>query len=97
MKKYDRYIDRLFDEDNFEPIEIVGEDNKTYKFEQVAVVETDHGCYAVLVNEETLEGEAHVFFIDEEQDCLTYVDNELVTNEVLSQLDSEYDDYDEEE
>ena len=88
MKKdYERYIDRLFDEDNFEPIEIVGEDGKTYKFEQIAVVETDHGCYAVMVDEQTAEGEAHVFFIDEEQDSLTYVDNELVANEVLAMLD----------
>ncbi|MBO5339244.1 MAG: hypothetical protein J6A96_06045 [Clostridia bacterium] len=92
MKKdYERYIDRLFDEDNFEPIEIVGEDGKTYKLEQIAVVETEHGCYAVLVDENTEEGEAYVFFIDEEQDSLTYVDNELVANEVLSMLDENFD------
>lgn len=92
MKKdYDRYIDRLFDEDNFEPIEVVGEDGKTYKLEQLAVVETEHGCYAVMVDEQVAEGEAYVFFIDEEQDSLTYVDNELVANEVLSMLDEELD------
>ena len=92
MKKdYERYIDRLFDEDNFEPIEIVGEDGKTYKLEQVAVVETEHGCYAVMVDDQTAEGEAYVFFIDEEQDALTYVDNELVANEVLSMLDEMFD------
>ena len=91
MKKYDRYIDRLFDEDNFEPIEIVGEDGKTYKLTQIAVVETEHGAYAVLADENLGENEAYVFFIDEEQDCLTYVDNELVANEVLSELDEEID------
>ena len=91
MKKYDRYIDRLFDEENFEPIEIVGEDGKTYKLTQIAVVETEHGAYAVLADENLGENEAYVFFIDEEQDCLTYVDNELVANEVLSELDEEID------
>ncbi|MBO5379661.1 MAG: hypothetical protein J6A90_04975 [Clostridia bacterium] len=91
MKKYDRYIDRLFDEDNFEPIEVVGEDGKTYKLTQIAVVETEHGAYAVLADENLGENEAYVFFIDEEQDCLTYVDNELVANEVLSELDEEID------
>lgn len=91
MKKYDRYIDRLFDEDNFEPIEVVGEDGKTYKLTQIAVVETEHGAYAVLADESLGENEAYVFFIDEEQDCLTYVDNELVANEVLSELDEEID------
>ena len=90
-KEYERYIDRLFDEDNFEPIEIVGEDDKTYKFEQIAVVETDHGCYAVLANEDLPDDEAYVFFIDEEQDALTYVDNELVANEVLAMLDAQFD------
>lgn len=92
MKNYDRYIDQLFDEDNFEPIEIKGEDGNTYKLNQLAVVETEHGAYAVLVDENVEEGEAYVFFIDEEQDCLTYVDNELVANEVLAELDAEYDD-----
>ncbi|MBQ4108046.1 MAG: hypothetical protein IJC80_01455 [Clostridia bacterium] len=91
MKKYDRYIDRLFDEENFEPIEIVGEDGKTYKLTQIAVVETEHGAYAVLADENLGENEAYVFFIDEEQDCLTYVDNELVANEVLAELDEEID------
>jgi uncharacterized protein (DUF1684 family) len=91
MKKYDRFIDRLFDEDNFEPIEIVGEDGKTYKLNQLAVVEMEHGCYAVLVDDNVAEGEAYVFFIDEEQDQLTYVDNELVANEVLAELDADYD------
>lgn len=91
MKKYDRFIDRLFDEENFEPIEIVGEDGKTYKLNQLAVVETEHGCYAVLVDDNVEEGEAYVFFIDEEQDQLTYVDNELVANEVLAELDADYD------
>ena len=92
MKKYDRFIDRLFDEDNFEPIEITGEDGKTYKLNQVAVVEMEHGCYAVMVDENVAEDEAYVFFIDEEQDQLTYVDNELVANEVLAELDNDYDD-----
>lgn len=91
MKKYDRYIDRLFDEENFEPIEIVGEDGNTYKLTQIAVVETEHGAYAVLADENLGENEAYVFFIDEEQDCLTYVDNELVANEVLAELDEKID------
>ena len=88
MKKdYERYIDRLFDEDNFEPVEIVDGDGKTCKFDLIAVVETEHGCYAVLTNDQIAEDEAFVFFIDEEQDELTYVDNELVANEVLAMLD----------
>lgn len=94
MKKYDRYIDRLFDEENFEPIEVVGEDGKTYKLTQIAVVETDHGAYAVLADENLGDNEAYVFFIDEEQDQLTYVDNELVANEVLAELDDDFEDDD---
>ena len=94
MKKYDRYIDRLFDEDNFEPIEVVGEDGNTYKLNQLAVVETEHGCSAVMVDDNVGEDEAYVFFIDEEQDQLVYVDNELVANEVLAELDDDFDDDD---
>lgn len=92
MKKYEREMDKLFDEDNLEPIEIEGEDGAVYKFNQLALIPMEHGCYTVLKNVDPMEGvdedEVFVFFIDEEQDELVYVDNEMVANEVLQELEN---------
>ncbi len=91
MKNYEREMDKLFDEENTEPIEIEGEDGVVYKFDQIALIPMEHGCYTVLKNvtpmEDVEDDEVFVFFIDEEQDCLVYVENETVANEVLSELD----------
>lgn len=96
MKKYEREMDKLFDEDNKEPIEIEGEDGVVYKFDQIALIPMEHGCYTVLKNVTPMEGvdddEVFVFFIDEEQDELVYVENEMVANEVLSELNNMLDD-----
>ena len=39
MKKYDRYIDRFFDEENFDNVKLEDNDGKEIEFEQVAVVD----------------------------------------------------------
>lgn len=81
--KYDRYIDRFFDENNFENIKI--EDNgKEIEFEQVALVDYDEKSYVILhqVDKED-EYEVDVFLVDEEKDELTYIDDELLCESIF--------------
>ena len=81
--KYDRYIDRFFDENNFENIKI--EDNgKEIEFEQVALVDYDEKYYVILhqVDKED-EYEVDVFLVDEEKDELTYIDDELLCESIF--------------
>ena len=81
--KYDRYIDRFFDENNFENIKI--EDNgKEIEFEQVALVDYNEQYYVSLHQVDSKdEYEVDVFLIDEEKDELTYIDDELLCEAVF--------------
>lgn len=81
--KYDRYIDRFFDENNFENIKI--EDNGTeIEFEQVALVDYNEQYYVILHQVDSKdEYEVDVFLIDEEKDELTYIDDELLCEAVF--------------
>ncbi len=100
MSNYERYVDRLFDESNEENIFINDNDGKEYEFIQLAVVDFKENYYAVLQPVTPVEGvgedEFLVFLIDEEKDCLTYVeDDEIIDGvneefiEMLEELDEE--------
>lgn len=63
-------LDVLLDEDNEDPITLYDENNKAYKFDQVAVIPLDDNLYAILKPVDELEGvaddEAIVFSVNEQ-------------------------------
>lgn len=88
--EYKRYIDRLFDDNNFEPVVIKDNSGKDVEFNQVAVVDYDGAYYAVLEPITRLDGvedgEVLIFKIDEEKDELVYEENEETANGILELL-----------
>ncbi|MBQ7225155.1 MAG: DUF1292 domain-containing protein [Clostridia bacterium] len=100
MSNYERYVDRLFDENNDERITVADNDGKEIEFEQVAVVDFDGGYYAVLKPTVALEGvgedEVLTFYIDEENDCLVYEEDESVIDGVYAEFIKMLEDADEE-
>lgn len=62
-------LDVLLDEDNEDPITLYDENNKAYKFDQVAVIPLDEKLYAILKPIDELEGvaddEAIVFAVND--------------------------------
>ncbi len=93
----ERYIDRFFDDENFDKIYLNDNSGKEIEFEQVATVDYDANYYAILYPLTKIEGlgenEALVFLIDEENDCLVYVEEDEIANAVfevyLSSLDED--------
>ncbi len=93
----ERYVDRFFDDDNFDKIYLNDNSGKEIEFEQVATVDYDANYYAILYPLTQIEGlgenEALVFLIDEENDCLVYVEEDDIATAVfevyLSSLDEE--------
>ncbi|MBQ9786523.1 MAG: DUF1292 domain-containing protein [Clostridia bacterium] len=65
-------LDILLDEDNESPITLYNEENKPFKFDQVAVIPLDNNLYAILKPIDELEGvaddEAIVFAVNETDD-----------------------------
>ena len=88
MKKYERYIDRFFDEENFENVKLEDNDGKQIEFEQIAVVDYEEKYYAILHPITKMDGvaddEALVFLIDEEKDELTYCEDEATAQAVFA-------------
>jgi len=99
MAKYERYIDRFFDENNFENVVLEDNDGKATEFEQIALVDYDANYYIILHPVSKIEGvnedEALVFLIDENEDCVVYVEDEeialAVFNEYYESLESDED------
>lgn len=87
-KKYERYIDRFFDENNFDNVELQDEDGKRIEFEQIALVDYEGDYYVILDPVTKLdgveEGEVFIFLIDENEDGLVFVDDADVANGVFS-------------
>ncbi len=87
MKKYERYIDRFFDEENFENVKLEDNDGKEIEFEQIAVVDYEEKYYVILHPVTKMDGveedEALVFLIDEEKDELSYCDDEVLAQSVF--------------
>ena len=97
MSDYEKYVDRLFDENNDEKIYVKDNGGKEIEFEQVAVVDYKEKYYAILHPVTEIEGveedEAFVFEINEDEDCLEIVDDfdlaEKVFEEYYKLLDEE--------
>lgn len=88
MKNYERYIDRFFDEENFDNVKLEDNDGKEIEFEQIAVVDYEEKYYVILHPITKMEGigedEALVFLIDEEKDELIYCDDEATAQAVFA-------------
>ncbi len=88
MAKYERYIDRFFDENNFDNVELQDEDGKRIEFEQIALVDYEGDYYVILDPVTELEGvgedEVLIFLIDENEDCLVFVDDVDVAQGVFN-------------
>lgn len=100
MSDYEKFVDRLFDENNEEKIYIKDDDGKEIAFEQLAVVDFEENYYAVLLPVTPIEGvdedEFLIFLINEDDDCLTYVKDDRIIDgvsqaffEMLEELDEE--------
>ena len=83
----ERYIDRLFDDNNFENIFLTDNEGKEIEFEQLGLVDYEGDYYAVLSPVTKIEGigddEVLIFMIDEENDALVYVEDDEVADGVL--------------
>lgn len=101
MSNYEKYVDRLFDENNDEKIFVKDNDGREIEFEQVAVVDYNESYYAVLQPVTPIEGvsedEVLVFLIDEEKDCLTYVEDDEIIDGVNEEFLAMLEELDEEE
>ena len=89
-EKNERFVDKLFDDNNFESIFIKDNNGKEIEFDQVALVDYEGDYYAILMPLTKLEGveedEVLIFRIDEEKDCLVYLEDEKIANEVMDVL-----------
>jgi hypothetical protein len=87
-KRYDRYIDRFFDEENFDNVKLEDNSGTEIEFEQVAVVDYEEKYYVILHPVTEMEGigedEALVFLIDEDKDELVYCDDESTAQAVFA-------------
>lgn len=101
MAEYEKYVDRLFDENNEENIFVKDNEGKEIEFEQVAVVDFEESYYAVLKPVTPVDGvsedEFLVFLIDEEKDCLVYEEDDRVIDGVNEEFCAMLDELDEEE
>ena len=92
---YEKYVDRLFDDNNFEPVVIKDNDGKDVEFDQVAVVDFEGSYYAVLAPITKLEGvgedEVLIFKIDEEKDQLVFLEDEKIADSIIDLLAEEED------
>ena len=79
MATYERFIDRFFDENNFENVKIADEDGNEFEFEQIALVDYEGEYYVILDPVTKIEGigedEVYVFMIDENEDGLVLVED----------------------
>jgi uncharacterized protein YrzB (UPF0473 family) len=89
MSDYEKYVDRLFDENNDEKIYVKDNGGKEIEFEQVAVVDFEENYYAVLHPTSPIEGvnedEALVFLIDEDGDQLVYEEDDRIIDGVYGE------------
>ena len=99
MADKEKFVDRLFDESNEDNVCIKDNDGHEIEFEQVAVVDFEESYYAVLQPVTPIDGvsedEFLVFLIDEEKDCLTYVEDDRIIDGVNDEFIAMLDELDE--
>lgn len=90
---YDNELDKIFDEENTEPVYLYDENDNKVPFEQVAVIPMEETVYVILKPIEPMEDvgedEALVFEICEDEDGEEFI--QLVTDEdVVDDVFAEY-------
>ena len=81
---YESIVEKLFDEDNDDIIELEQGDGKIVKFEQVAVVVYESQYYAILHPLDLKEDEVVVFHIlDDDEDTVELILDEELSKKVL--------------
>ena len=91
MKELMSEIDKIFDENNNDPIVLYDENNKETKFDQVAVIPLYEKVYVILKPLTKIAGladdEALVFVIEEidDEDCLVIEDDMKIVDEVFKE------------
>lgn len=84
-------IDKIFDENNNDPIVLYDENNKETKFDQVAVIPLYEKVYVILKPLSKIVGvnddEALVFVVEEidDEDCLVICDDMKIIDEVFKE------------
>lgn len=100
MKKYERFVDQFFDEENLNNVKLEDNTGKEIEFEQVAVIDYEENYYAILHPVTKIEGvnedEALVFLIDEKNDELCYCEDEALAEAVFAIFTDSLNDEDEE-
>ncbi|MCM1404199.1 MAG: DUF1292 domain-containing protein [Prevotella sp.] len=82
---YESIVEKLFDEDNDDIIELSNANGKTVKFEQVAVVAYNSEYYAILHPLELKKAEEVVIFkiIENDEDSLDLITDEELSKKIL--------------
>lgn len=87
-KKYERFIDRFFDEDNFENVKLEDVDGNEIEFKQIALVDYNEKYYTIFDPVTKLdgieEGMVFVFMLDEEQDELVLIEDENTIQDIFN-------------
>lgn len=84
-------IEKIFDENNSDPIVLYDENNKETKFDQVAVIPLYEKVYVILKPLSKIAGvnddEALVFVVEEidDEDCLVICDDMKIVDEVFKE------------
>lgn len=81
---YESIVEKLFDENNNDIIELQQEDGKVLKFEQVAVVAYNSEYYAIMHPVELKKDEVVVFrLVEDDEDSMDLVIDEELSKKVL--------------
>ncbi|MCQ2381790.1 MAG: DUF1292 domain-containing protein [Clostridia bacterium] len=81
---YESIVEKLFDENNDDIIELEQGDGKIVKFEQIAVVVYESQYYAILHPVELKEDEVVIFHIlEDDEDSLDLIMDEELSKKIL--------------
>ena len=81
---YESILEKLFDENNNDVIELAQADGKVVKFEQIAVIAYNSQYYAILHPLELKEDEVVIFrLIEDDEDSMDLVTDEELSKKIL--------------
>ena len=99
MANNEKFVDKLFG-DELERVTVNDKDGKEIEFVPIAIVDFEESYYAVLEPVTPVEGvgedEVMFFYIDEENDCLTYVEDESLMVSLFDEFMAMLEELDEE-
>ena len=99
MANNEKFVDKLFG-DELERVTVSDKDGKEIEFVPLAIIDFDESYYAVLEPVTPVEGvgkdEVMFFYVDEENDCLTYVEDELLMASLIDEFMAMLEELDEE-